>query len=119
MGTNLKFTKTFRFSASFARDGKVWGHNYVLGVSIDAPSSLEAEARFEEAVAASLIRKLESRDLGMDVDFLEGMEISDTHLLVRFSEILRKAVAPLVLRGLTLERDSRSVTSLENPVPHG
>ena len=102
-------TKSFSFSASFARGAKIHGHNYVLEVMTDALSA-SAEAALESNIEAVLIRKIDSRDLGTDVDFLKGVEITDTNLLRAFWPILSEAVAPVALHSLTLHRDRRTRT---------
>ncbi len=104
-------TKLFRFSASHAHGTKVLGHNYALGVLV-APLGPEEETAFAEKVETSLIRRLDSRDLGQDVDFLRGVAIADEALLRAFWRVLEPAVAPVRLRGLWLERDSRTRTTL-------
>jgi 6-pyruvoyl-tetrahydropterin synthase len=104
-------TKLFHFSASHALGDKIYGHNYVLGVTVKA-LSLADEKKFQDGVQSSLIQSLESSDLGLDVDFLKGQEISDENLLRIFWKILEKALSPITLISLSLERDSRTKTCL-------
>ena len=100
-------TKFFRFSASHAAGEKIYGHNYVLGVTVDALTPA-AERSFETAVESALIQRLESRDLGLHVDFLKGIEITDAGLLHAFWKVLEEKIKPARLRSLSLERDSRT-----------
>ncbi len=104
---HVTFTKTFPFSASFSRDGRVYGYNYTLGVTTDWMEE-SAEAVFEEKVRVSLIRKLESRDLGLHVDFLKGAKLNDENLLAIFWPLLKKEIHPLPLHRLSLQRDDRT-----------
>ena len=104
------FTKFFHFSASHARGEKIKGHNYVLGVTID-PLEEEKETAFEKKVEAVLIKKLDSRDLGTDVDFLKNVEINDLNLLRIFWDLLAVQLPPARLRALSLERDKRTHTA--------
>ncbi|HTL71073.1 MAG TPA: hypothetical protein VL404_07265 [Candidatus Eisenbacteria bacterium] len=106
------FTKYFPFSASRESGGRVFGHNFVLGVTVDAPAEGEPERRFVSAVETGLISRLDSRDLGLDVDFLKGLPTADGPLLCAFWPIVEKAAAPLRLRALSLERDKRTLSTL-------
>ncbi|MBI2095014.1 MAG: hypothetical protein HYT89_02475 [Candidatus Omnitrophica bacterium] len=105
------FTKIFCFSASAESHGRVTGHNYKLGVTVDGLEE-NAEGGFEEAVQKALIEKIHSRDLGTDVDFLKGKALGDQALLEIFGGIIQKIIAPLGLRSLTLERDERTIRTL-------
>lgn len=105
----LTLTKYFSFSASHEKSGRVWGHNYVLGVTVDAPNE-EAEADFVAVVERELVSRMASRDLNLHVDFLKGLPIADRTLLPAFWSVLEKAVAPARLRELTLARDQRTLT---------
>ena len=104
-------TKFFRFSASHSVGDKIYGHNYSLGVTVQA-LSLEEEKRFELLVEDTLIRRLESRDLGLHVDFLKSTPIEDSALLDAFWKLLEEKIKPARLRSLSLDRDSRTKTSL-------
>ena len=106
-GARVTFTKTFDFSASFSRDGKVYGHNYTLGITTDWMDE-KAEALFETKVRESLIKKMESRDLGLHVDFLKGAKLNDENLLAVFWPILKKEMHPYPLHRLSLQRDKRT-----------
>lgn len=104
-------TKYFNFSASFSRGAKVYGHNYLLGVTTAALDEL-SETGLESRIHQALIQKLESRDLGMHVDFLKGVEISDANLLKAFWPVIESAIRPVGLKRLTLQRDERTQTEL-------
>ena len=104
-------TKYFHFSASYSRGARVYGHNYRLGVTVDAMGR-EAEAELERRLRSELVEKLDSRDLGTDVGFLKGVEMSDEALLRVFWEIAAAQARPLKLHSLSLERDSRTRTTL-------
>ena len=110
------FTKFFPFSASRESGGRVFGHNYVLGVTVDAPEEA-VERRFVTAVEKDLIHQLESHDLGLDVAFLKGNETSDRELLRAFWPIVQKAAGPLKIRSLSLERDRWTLTTLGRAEP--
>jgi hypothetical protein len=103
-------TKFFHFSASFSKGERVIGHNYVLGVTFSAQRE-DAERGLVEKIEASLVREMASRDLG-DVGFLKGVAMEDETLLGAFWPRAEKALAPVVLESLSLERDRRTVTTL-------
>lgn len=105
----ITFTKRFYFSASFSNGGRVYGHNYTLGVTTDAMDE-NFEIEFEKKIEDSLIKKLQTRDLGLDVDFLKGAHINDANLLKIFWGILKKEIQPAPLYSLSLERDGRTQT---------
>jgi hypothetical protein len=107
----MTFTKAFDFSASFSRDGKIYGYNYTLSVTTDCLDEA-AEARFEEKIRKSLIGKMESRDLGLHVDFLKGAKLNDENLLAVFWPIIKKEIDPLPLHRLTLRRDRRTEVAM-------
>lgn len=100
-------TKIFHFSASYADGGKVYGHNYTLAVTSDA-MSLSEEHRVVENLEERLIKKIGSRDLGLHVDFLKGVALSDQSLLKAFWPIVRECLEPHKLLSLSLERDNRT-----------
>lgn len=104
------FTKYFRFSASFSKGEKVIGHNYVLGVTFPVQPE-EAESALVERIEASLVRPMESRDLGAAVEFLKGVPPDDRSLLEAFWPRAERALAPVPLESLSLERD-RQLTTL-------
>ena len=108
---DVQLTKYFSFSASRESGGRVFGHNFILGVTVDAAGE-DAERRLVHSVETGLIRTLESRDLGLDVELLKGGPTSDAELLSAFRPVLEKAAAPQKLRRLTLERDKRTITTL-------
>ncbi len=100
-------TKLFPFSASYERGGKIFAHNFILGVTVEIVSGT-AEEDWAELIQGSVIKKVLSRDLGLDVDFLKGAEITDLKLLDFFWDEIHKAIRPRKLVGLSLETDSRS-----------
>ncbi len=104
------FTKKFHFSASFSRGEKVIGHNYVLGVTFPAQAE-DAEPGLVDRLEA-LVRPMESRDLGTGVEFLKGVPIDDHSLLKTLWPLAERAIAPVPLESLSLERDRRTVTTL-------
>ncbi len=109
---NILLTKTFHFSASYSKAGKVFGHNYTLGATIQSADP-DSERVLEEKVNAFIIHRVESRDLGLHVDFLKGVPINDQNLLNIFWEIVEREIKPLVLSRLTLARDERSQVAME------
>ena len=107
----LTFTKYFYFSAAHERAGRVYGHNYVLGVTVEGTG--EEERLFPaEKIEREFIGKLESRDLGLDVDFLKGATLTEGGLLRRFWPILQRMAAPHCLRSLSLQSDRRTFARL-------
>lgn len=104
-------TKFFRFSASHSSGSRIFGKNYILEITLDAVSS-DREDVLEEKVSESLIRKLESRDLGLHVDFLKGIEITDGNLLKTFWSVLQKTLPGFKIRSMTLQRDETTKTTL-------
>jgi len=104
-------TKVFLFSASYEKDHKIFASNYRLDVTTVTLDEL-GEADFEKKIQESLIQKIHSRDLGLHVDFLKGVTITETALLQIFSERIKKTIAPLPLFGLSLERDNLSKITL-------
>ena len=107
----FRFTKHFPFSASYESSGKIYGHNYILGVTVSAALDRSAEEAFERDVRDVLVSRLESRDLGLHVDFLKGIAITDENLLRVFASILKNRL-PWPLESLTLERDRRTIATL-------
>ncbi len=104
-------TKFFRFSASHSLGNRVFGKNYILETTLDALSP-DKELEFEKKVLEKLIKRLESRDLGLHVDFLKGIEITDRNLLEAFWRVLREAVPAFEIRSMTLQRDDTTKTTL-------
>jgi 6-pyruvoyl-tetrahydropterin synthase len=113
----FEFAKSFYFSASFSREGKVFGHNYALTVSMDCP---DEKRRFliENKIQESLIQKIHSRDLGLHVDFLKGVELTEENLLKIFWSLIEKNIHPVILRSLSLEKDSRTKLTLRRENGH-
>ena len=67
----------------------------------------------EEKVNESIIRQVQSRDLGLHVNFLKGVSINDQNLLKVFWTILEREMEPLALSKLTLARDERTQVAME------
>lgn len=103
--------KKFPFSASFERGGRHFGHNYVLTVEAE-PADGVGDEEITARVDRTLIHKMESRDLGLHVDFLKGLEISDANLLGAFWKILERELKPAVITRLGLQKDARTETTL-------
>ena len=103
--------KKFPFSASFERAGRHFGHNYVLTVEAE-PAAGVGEEEITARVDRTLIRKMESRDLGLHVDFLKNTELSDANLLGTFWKILEDELKPAVITRLGLQKDARTETTL-------
>ncbi len=108
---NEILTKFFHFSASHSRGGKVIGKNYILEISIRATSA-EEELEFEGKVQSGLIGCLESRDLGLHVDFLKGLDLTDLNLLKAFWAKAQEAVPFAEILSLSLTRDAKTKTTL-------
>ena len=87
------------------------GYNYTLGVTTDFVDE-EAERRMAEKIEKGLIKKLESRDLDVHVDFLKDVEINDLNLLKAFWKIMKKEIAPNKILSLSISRDGKTLTTL-------
>lgn len=101
------WTKRFPFSSSFSRNGRIYGRNFVLGVTLVFSDKMDEEAVVRK-VETALIEKIHSRDLSMHVDFLKKVEISDMTLLKAFLRILKPVLRPAKIHSLYLESDSRT-----------
>ncbi len=108
---NEILTKTFHFSASHSRAGKVIGKNYTLEISIRAVPAKE-ELEFERKVQSGLICSLESRDLGLHVDFLKGQDLTEGNLLKAFWARAQEAAPFVKILSLSLTRDAKTKTTL-------
>jgi len=108
----ILLTKIFYFSASHSQAGKIFGHNYALGVTTRVVDQ-DSERLLEEKVNGSLIRRIHSRDLGLHVDFLKEVAINDQNLLEVFWKILERDMRPLILLKLTLAKDERTQVAME------
>lgn len=104
-------TKFFPFSCSFSKDGKVWGRNFRLGLTTHAMDE-KTEDIFVQTVKDKLIRHVDSKDLGIHVDFLKNWDKTDLGLLRAFKAFLKPDIAPVTLKSLSLERDENTVTVL-------
>ena len=104
----ITLTKKFHFSASYAiSPDRVIGHNYILGVTTEGVDEA-AEMLLEKKIHEALIQKIDSQDLGMHVDFLKNIKITDTNLLRVFWEIIRVEIHPIELSVLSLQRDEHT-----------
>ena len=106
-----RVTKKFHFSASYKSGERVLGHNYVLGVVTGALND-EEEAALDHKVRRVLIDRIDSRDLGLHVDFLKNIEINEWNILKSFWKLLEPEILPLTLSELFLEKDGRSQVAL-------
>lgn len=70
------------------------------------------ESWLEKQIESHLISKVQSRDLGEDVDFFHGIEISDATILKIFSDRIAELLRPLSLAEVCLERDKRTQLTL-------
>ena len=116
-------TKYFHFSASYQRLEKVFGHNYVLGITLEGLNEND-ERVLTKNIHTHLIDKVHSRNLETDVDFLRGKDINDKRLLESFAKITQSVVPPSALKFLTLKRDQRTLATLAfspefQGIPHG
>ncbi len=96
-------TKSFSFSASHTQDSRIFGHNYILSVTIRS-SDESAEAMLQEAVEKNVLAKVHSRDLGHN--------ITQAGLLKSFLEQLAPKLPSMEITSLVLERDARTRTTL-------
>ena len=87
------------------------GHNYLLSVTTEVLSE-DQEIELDKLIQKNLIQKIDSRDLGLHVDFLKGVEINDLNLLKAFWSFLEPIILPASLEALSLESDDRTKTSL-------
>ncbi len=109
---DAELTKSFPFSASYARGTRSIGVNFILSVTV-AELDEAAENDLEDLVQRDLISKIHTRDLSGDVDFLKGVEITDGSLLRAFWTKLARPLERYGPRRLALQRDSRTVTTLQ------
>lgn len=107
-----ELTKYFSFSSSFEQDGKVIGHNYRLGLTLDRLTA-EAENLFVSKIQTHLISKIHSQDLRLHTPWFEGRRIDEESLLLKFSEIISQHCPEISLRRLSLERDSKTAVTLQ------
>ena len=108
---NITLTKKFPFSASFKSKDRLVSHNYTLSVSTACPN--EGWGRtLESKVRESLICHIDSRDLGLDVDFLKNIEMTEMNILKIFWGRLQNVIQPTQLILLSLESDAHTQWSL-------
>lgn len=108
---DAELTKSFAFSASYARGTRSIGSNYIFSLTLPVLSEAE-EKEFEATVQSELISQLHTRDLSSGVIFLKGVEMNDEALLRAFWDRLSGPLARFRLRRLALQRDPRTVTIL-------
>ena len=89
-------------------------HNYHLEAVFKNVSEL-LEPDLDLKIQNTLIKKINSCDLGKDVDFLKGVSLSDTALLKVFWTILAKIAKPATVVSLSLERDRHTRWTLMGP----
>lgn len=94
------FTKSFPFSASHTRGSQVFGHNYILSVTVRTTEDDSAEARMIEVIEKDILLKVHSRDLGENIT-LSG-------LLRTFWKDITPKLLPFEITSLVLERDART-----------
>lgn len=104
-------TKSFHFSASYAKGERIIGKNYILEAAIDAVSA-DQEETFEKKVREGLIQRLESSDLSTHADLLQKAEIDDLGLLKIFWREIARLCPDHKLSALTLYRDTSTRTTL-------
>jgi hypothetical protein len=110
-------TKFFLFSCSFPKDGKVWGRNFRLGLTAHVMDE-KIEEVFVRTVEEKLIRRIESKDLVLHVDFLKEWDLTDLGLLRAFKTFLKSEIVPVTLKALSLERDENTLTVLTEDENH-
>ncbi len=106
-------TKSYEFSASYSSGSRVKAHNYRLVATFEnIPESLGPELDLK--IQNTVIQKVHSRDLGLDVDFLQGVSLSDVSLLKAFWPLIVDAAKPVPLTALSLECDRHTRWTLTN-----
>jgi hypothetical protein len=107
----FRLTRFFPFSASYEQNGGMRAFNYTLGITIE-PAGNFAETEFDQKVEAALIRKIESRDLGLHVDFLKGVELNDSSILRAFWAVIEKEIQPSKIYSLCLDKNKKTRVAL-------
>lgn len=107
------WTLSFPFSSSYAERERIRAYNFILHASLEGLSGPEFEQPLKEKIENGLIHKIHSKDLGLHVDFLKGLELNEEVILNAFWDELNGLVAPARLRTLTLERDDRTKITRE------
>ena len=95
-------TKSFAFSASHTQGGRVFGHNYLLSVTVES-SDETAETTLQSAVETNILPRVHSRDLGESV--------TQAGLLKGFWQELAPKLPAMKITSLVLERDPRTRTT--------
>ena len=107
----FRLTKQFNFSASFSRDGKTFGYNYVLGVTV--LSGLPKDESFlTAAVETAVIKRVHTSDLTAAGHYFKMPEVSDLEILKAFHRALEPALMPLKIYSLCLQRDQSTLLEL-------
>lgn len=109
---DAELTKAFAFSASYSSGGRALGRNYTLLVTVGCLKETE-ERELEAIVRSELIDQVHTRDLSEQVEFLRNIEIDDVALLRAFWGRLKKPLTRFGPRRLALQRDPRTVTTLQ------
>ena len=107
----MHLTKKFCFSASHNSGSRVIGHNYILSITAEGIDE-NLDVLIEQKVKEAVVSKLDSRDLGVDVEFLKGAPITDAHLMKSLWTVIQTAIQPVPLCALTLEKDRATLLSL-------
>jgi hypothetical protein len=94
----------FPFSACFDEaGGGLAAHNYTLRL-MTRPLPRADEKKLRERIDEKLIRRIGSRDLGKDVDFLKGQKLTESVVLAEFLKVIASAISPQPVFRLSLER---------------
>ena len=105
-------TLRFPFSASLSKNGKIYGHNYILSVGLRGAGEVQGEAA-RLLVQRVLIDKLHSQDLTLHVDFLKNIEPTQENLLRTFWDVLEKELGE-EMSSLGLEINAKTWVGLEH-----
>jgi hypothetical protein len=106
-----ELTKIFSFSACYSAAGRVLAGNYLFGITVEwLPEPREKELM--EIVQREVIRKVRTRDLGDQVDFLKKITIDDRSLLEAFWKCLSVPLSDFGVKSLTLRRDLETSTTI-------
>jgi 6-pyruvoyltetrahydropterin/6-carboxytetrahydropterin synthase len=97
------------------------GHNYTLEVAVSGPVDAETGyvfdlGRLRDLVRATIVDKVDHRNLNTDVDFLRGVNPTTENLAHAFWNELRGVLPPGTLHRIVLrETDNNAVEIRENP----
>ena len=98
------FTKRFKFSASYEQGDKIFGHNYILSITVDDISQTQ-EQKLCDVVEKRILSKVHSRDMSLHVDFLRGVDITERNLLKEFYSQISPEINFCVIKEMSLDRD--------------